>query len=197
MSKNCIPSRKELRKPSVYRFPGMSWLIIIHREIEICISLMQKMSARYTPRRHCHSAISTLRIMLNDLQEQFDNNTHANTKEQQWSVSPRLPTATSHSEGARKRQKLNNLPIPSISKSFMPQPVASIPESAEIPPTGFNSANEPYSWATDPLFFPDTNDVFGQISWEALFQDDGFGTVPSMAGEGSEWMSWDFSTVVE
>ena len=79
----------------------------------------------------------------------------------------------------------------------MPQPVASIPESAEIPPTGFNSANEPYSWATDPLFFPDTNDVFGQISWEALFQDDGFGTVPSMTGEGSEWMSWDFSTVVE
>ena len=175
-------------------------IILICSEIEICISLMHNMSARYAPRRHCHSAISTLRIMLNDLREQFDDGTSVSTKGQHYNASPRTPLNIIDSQHARKRQKLSGTNLPSPQPSPL-QPAASLPElTADIPlPDLMSTKDQPYSWTTDPALFPDTNDVFGQISWEALFQDDGFGTVQggSVGDVNGEWMVWDFGTMVE
>ena len=147
--------------------------------------------------------------MLNDLRTQFGNGTSVSKREQQWNLSPRSETVSEYTKSPRKRQRLNDNPSPFNERtlnpqSFIQQRVTLGQSRFKIPPTphtpeGFTPIQQtsPQPWLTDPSVFPDTeiDDIFGQISWEALFQDDGFGLgLGQEQGGSGDWMSWDFNT---
>ena len=149
------------------------------------------MSDRFSTARHCNAVLS---ILLNDLHAQFNDDTQA-----------RRPAITN--ESLQKRRRLDT---PSSTMSNQPKSPATAQaqagdtssEPAVTHQPGFMMApsNQPqftqpnYGYPPqgqssmpwpDPMMSGDVGDVFGQVSWEALFQ-----------GDGTGWEEWEnFSSV--
>ena len=144
------------------------------------------MSDRFSTARHCHAV---LRILLDDLHAQFDDDSEV-----------RRPAAINESLQKRRRLDIPQSTMGNQSKSpatALAQADDTSSESAATHQTGstiapsnqpqFTQANYEYSqhsessmhWP-DPTMSGDVGDVFGQVSWEALFQ-----------GGGTGWEEWE------
>lgn len=160
---------------------------MIYSEIEICLSLLQKMSDRFLTARHCHNVLS---ILLNDLHTQFEDREARRTDttnespqkrrrfESPLTISnqPKSPSATqTHSGGFDSQQ-------PSSVQSNRSQPVMAPSAQLQIsqPIFEYQQSSQIIMPWSDPMLSGDVGDVFGQVSWEALFQ-----------GDGSGWDDWD------
>ena len=143
------------------------------------------MSNRFSTARHCHAVLS---ILVNDLHAQFDEDGQS-----------RRPAATN--ESLQKRRRLdtpsstmsNQLQSPSTAHNqaagassepvITHQPGAMMAPSNQLQFANYEYPQQGQFGATpwpDPMTSGDLGDVFGQVSWEALFQ-----------GDGSGWEQWE------
>lgn len=149
------------------------------------------MSDRFSTARHCHAVLS---ILLNDLHAQFDEDRQVR----------RRPSTIGESLQKRRRLDTPSSAISSHPKSppGAQHPSTQVQNSDMSSHSGPTTTNEPRSM-TEPLnqprlaqphhrqeqynampwsdsmmsggAYPDVGDVFGQVSWEVLFQGDGSG----------------------
>lgn len=149
------------------------------------------MSGRFSTARHCHAVLS---ILLSDLHSQFDDDSQArrpattneslqkrrrlDTPSSTMSNQPKSPsTAHAQADDTASEPRADHQPGSMMAPSKQPQFTQ---PNYEYPRQGQSSMPWP-----DPMMSGDVGDVFGQVSWEALFQ-----------GDGTGWEEWEnFSSV--
>jgi hypothetical protein len=146
------------------------------------------MGDRLSTAQHCHAVLS---ILLDDLHAQFDDDKKA-----------RRPASAGETANKRRRTDIpsstinNELKSPfviqaqTLEPSARPTAVNTNVAGSMIAPTDhsqfsqpnfqYNQAQQPAVAWPEPMMSGDVGDVFGQVSWEALFQ-----------GDGSGWDDWE------
>lgn len=143
------------------------------------------MSDRFSTARHCHAVLS---ILLNDLHTQFsdDNQTRRPaTTDESLQKKRRLDTPSStignqqQSQTAIQNQGVDNSnSAPNLVLASQRGSMMAPSNQSQFTQPNFEYHQPPQSaimpWP-DPMMSADVGDVFGQVSWEALFQGDGPG----------------------
>jgi hypothetical protein len=144
------------------------------------------MSDRFSTARHCHAVLS---ILLNDLHTQFDDDGETRrpiTTDENIQKRRKLDTASS-TLSSQPRSPSNaqlqsgdmSQPITSTATEHSPMIAPSDQPQFTQPNFSYQQSNQFMPWP-EPMMPADVGDVFGQVSWEALFQ-----------GDGSEWGDWE------
>lgn len=145
------------------------------------------MSDRFSTARHCHAVLC---ILLKDLYAQFDEGegrrlatTDENLSKRRKldtpstiSMQPQSPSATQMQLGELDSQQLQTK-APNKQRTMM---APSTHGQFSQPIFEYQQPNQTAMPWSDPMMSGDVGDVFGQVSWEALFQ-----------GDGSGWEDWD------
>ena len=143
------------------------------------------MSDRFSTARHCHAVLS---ILLNDLYAQFDDkegNRPANRdrnvqKRRRLNPSSTLPNQLKSPSNVETQPSDFSAQDPIIAPNHsQPIPATSTQVQLYPPILEYQQPGQVMAWP-DPITSGDAGDVFGQLSWEALFQ-----------GDGSGWEDWD------
>jgi hypothetical protein len=172
--------RRESRKLRPLRL--VPFVIQTHdfSEIETCLSLLQTTSDRFSTARHCHAVLS---ILLKDLHAQFDDTEGRRPQSMSeplqkrrrfdtpptFSTQPKSPSAMQTQSSEFDSQQ----PSSATSNHTQLMMAPSIHAHSSQPIFEFQQSSQTtVPWA-DPMMSGDVGDVFGQVSWEALFQVDG------------------------
>lgn len=161
----------------------------------MCLELLKTMSEKWATAKHCHSA---LRVLLDGLHPQFGRNSisnasHPSNLRQQpgHNIFRRQEDSENPDENrAPKRQRMGNTEDgPDLGEQRQPdfQDPPYIEDGGDftsinnIMMQGYNQFSDA-QWMQAQAFDsvpPYTQDIFGHLSWESLFQDDSLqGGVP-------------------
>jgi hypothetical protein len=144
------------------------------------------MSDRFSTARHCHAVLG---ILLNDLHAQFDDREGSRPANRDGNVQKRRRLNTSSSTMPNQLRFPSDVEtqhgeVSSQDPTTAPnnsQPLTATSTQIRFSPPiiEYQQPGQVMPWP-DPMMSGNSGDVFGQVSWEALFQ-----------GDGSGWEDWD------